>query len=87
LRNGIVHGAAHRIAVSLARVGAQIELTVTDDGRGFDLEAVRRTGGGLGLVSIEERASAIGGNVEILTGLGKGTAVYVRAPAKAGASV
>jgi len=87
LRNGIVHGAAHRIAVSLARVGAQIELTVTDDGRGFDLEAVRRHGSGLGLVSIEERAYAIGGDVEILTGLQKGTTIYVRGPANSGSSV
>ena len=87
IRNGIVHGAARRIAISLARVGEQVELTVTDDGRGFDLEAVRRSGGGLGLVSIEERAYAIGGNVEILTGLQKGTTIYVRGPANSGASV
>jgi signal transduction histidine kinase len=82
LRNGIVHGAARRIAVSLTRVGEQVELTVTDDGWGFDLEAVRRNGGGLGLVSIEERAYAIGGNVEILTGLEKGTTIFVRGPAR-----
>ena len=87
LRNAITHGAPHRIAVSLVRAGEQLELTVTDDGRGFDLEAVRRNGGGLGLVSIEERAYAIGGNVEILTGLEKGTTVFVRSPARSRASV
>ena len=58
-----------------------VELTVTDDGRGFDLEAVRGTGGGLGLVSIEERAHVIGGDVQIITGLGQGTTIHVRAPA------
>ena len=87
MRNSIVHGAARRLAVSLARVGEQVELTVTDDGCGFDLEAVRRNGGGLGLVSIEERVYAIGGNVEIITGLQKGTTIYVRGPAHSAASV
>ena len=72
LRNGVVHGDARRLAVSLARSGDHVELTVTDDGRGFDLEAVRRDGSGLGLVSIEERAHVIGGDVQIVTGLRTG---------------
>jgi signal transduction histidine kinase len=87
LRNGIDHGAAKRIAVSLVRAGEHVELTVTDDGRGFDLETVRRNGRGLGLVSIEERAEAVGGDVQILTGLGKGTTIRVRGPAGSRASV
>lgn len=81
LRNGIAHGAAKRIAVSLVRGGKHVELSVTDDGRGFDLETVRRNGGGLGLVSIEERAGAVGADVQILTELGKGTTIRVRGPA------
>jgi signal transduction histidine kinase len=63
------------------KTGEFVELTVTDDGRGFDLEAVRRNGSGLGLVSMEERARAIGGHVAIVTALGRGTTVCVRAPA------
>ena len=42
LRNGAVHGRARRLAVSIARSGEHVELTVTDDGEGFDLEAVRQ---------------------------------------------
>jgi signal transduction histidine kinase len=56
LRNAVVHGDAKRLEVSLARSGEHIELAVTDDGRGFDVETVRRTSSGLGLVSMEERA-------------------------------
>jgi len=78
LRNGIVHGAARRLTVSLARTGGEVELTVTDDGRGFDLEAVRSGGRGLGLVSIEERAHAFGGHVHIATELEHGTTIRVR---------
>jgi two-component system sensor histidine kinase UhpB len=86
LRNGIVHGEAQRLALSLARSGNHIELTIFDDGRGFDLEAARRDGGGLGLVSMEERAHAVGGDVQIVTEPHKGTTIRVRCPAGAGAA-
>jgi signal transduction histidine kinase len=81
LQNGVEHGGAQQFTVSLARSGDRIELTITDDGCGFDLEAVRRDGEGLGLVSIEERAHAIGGDVQIVTGPGAGTTIRVRCPA------
>jgi two-component system sensor histidine kinase UhpB len=78
LRNGVMHGEATRFDVSLARFGEHIEMTVTDNGRGFDLEAARQNGGGLGLVSMEERAHVVGGGVQIVTGVGQGTTVRVR---------
>jgi signal transduction histidine kinase len=83
LRNGAVHGDARRLGVTLARTGEHVELTVADDGCGFDLEAVRRDGSGLGLVSIEERAHLVGGYAQIVTGLGQGTSILVRVPAGA----
>jgi signal transduction histidine kinase len=81
LQNGVEHGKAQRFTVSLTRSGEHIELLVADDGRGFDLEAVRRDGRGLGLVSMEERAHAVGGDVQIVTGPGAGTTIRVRCPA------
>ena len=83
LRNGTVHGNAQRLAVSLARIGEHVELTVTDDGCGFDLEAARREGRGLGLVSMEERAHVVGGDLQIITRPGQGTTIRVRIPAGA----
>jgi signal transduction histidine kinase len=85
LRNGAVHGGARRLAVSIARSRDDIELTVSDDGCGFDLEAVRRAGSGLGLVSMEERAHLVGGDVHVVTRPQHGTTVSVRVPA--GASI
>ena len=81
LRNAVVHGDAKRVAVSLARSGDHVELTVTDDGSGFDVEAVRRASSGLGLVSMEERARAVGADVEIVSGVRQGTTIRVRGPA------
>ncbi len=84
LRNAVERGDAKRLDVSLARSGEHIELTVTDDGRGFDVEAVRRTSGGLGLVSMEERAHAVGAEVQIVSGVRQGTTVRVRGPVDPG---
>ena len=81
LRNGIAHAGAQRFTVSLASASDAVVLTVADDGRGFDLEAVRRSGGGLGLVSMEERARVVGGDMEIVTRPQQGTTIRVRAPA------
>jgi two-component system sensor histidine kinase UhpB len=80
LRNAAVHAGARHIAVTLARVGAQIELSIADDGKGFDLDAVRRCGASLGLVTMEERASLLGGRVRIVTHPGMGTKIWVRVP-------
>jgi signal transduction histidine kinase len=82
LRNGIVHGRARHLEVSLARSGEDIEVTIADDGTGFDLETTIRSAGGLGLVSMEERAHLVGGSVHVVSEIGRGTTVRVRAPAE-----
>jgi signal transduction histidine kinase len=53
-------------------------LEVRDDGRGFDRTA-RRTDS-LGLASMEERALALGGHLEIVSSPGKGTRVRLTCP-------
>jgi signal transduction histidine kinase len=80
LRNGAMHGDARRLAVNVARFRNYIELTVADDGRGFDVEAVRRDGFGIGLVSMEERAHLLGGEVTITSHPNEGTTIYLRVP-------
>jgi two-component system sensor histidine kinase UhpB len=83
LRNGAVHGAARRLGVSIARFREHLELRVSDDGRGFDLDAVKRDGNGLGLVSLEERAYTVGGDVSIITRPQVGTTIRIRIPVQA----
>ena len=43
--------------------------------------AAQRSGGGLGLVTMEERINLIGGDVSIASKVGAGTTVRVRGPA------
>ena len=78
VRNAIVHGSARRVAVSLLRPNGHVELTVADDGSGFDVEAARRKADGLGLISMNERAYVFGGDVEVVSRPTEGTIVRVR---------
>jgi signal transduction histidine kinase len=63
--------------VTLARDSGELTLTIADDGSGFDTDRVRRSGGGLGLLSIEERARLLHGSVRIDSGDGRGTTVRI----------
>jgi signal transduction histidine kinase len=80
LRNVVTHAAAATADVRLRRVGDDVELTIADDGRGFDIGPAGPTGQGLGLISINERVRLVGGNVSIFTEVNKGTRVKVHVP-------
>lgn len=58
-----------------------LRIVVKDTGRGFDPEAVKSsTRGGFGLMSVRERLTYIGGSVDIVSEVGKGTTVTLTAP-------
>jgi signal transduction histidine kinase len=80
LRNGVEHGSADRLTVSLTRSGDDLAMTVTDDGRGFNLDAAIRDGSGVGVISMEERARAIGGTLYIVSDVQRGTTIRINAP-------
>jgi signal transduction histidine kinase len=80
LRNGVAHGAAQSFTVSLIRSADDIEMTVTDDGKGVGLDAVSRDGSGVGMITMEERARAVGGSLAIVSATDRGTTIRLRAP-------
>ncbi|MFE9335013.1 GAF domain-containing sensor histidine kinase [Streptomyces sp. NPDC006925] len=80
LHNALRHADAGRVRVSLVRRGPSAVLTVTDDGKGFDPGAVRSAGRHLGLVSMRDRASGVGGTLTVRSEPGKGTAVALEVP-------
>lgn len=81
LRNVIAHAGASRADVHLRHDGDHVDVTIADDGRGFDATGGVGRGTGLGLVSITERAKIAGGTLDIVTGLSAGTRVQARIPA------
>ena len=83
LRNVITHAGARHTDVRLIRTGDQLELTIADDGRGFDVGQAHAGVKGLGLVSINERVRLAGGTVSIITEVNRGTRVRVSLPAQA----
>jgi PAS domain S-box-containing protein len=78
LQNAIKHSGTLKIDVSLGSDGDEIELSVQDFGIGFNAGS---TGGfGLGLTSIKERVTALGGQLAVLPAPQLGTTIRVRVP-------
>lgn len=81
IRNAIAHSGARKIKVKLATTQDLVKAAVEDDGRGFALERANSTSRyGTGLISIKERASLLGGKLEVASVVGKGTKVDILVP-------
>lgn len=80
LHNALRHSGAESVEVVVSRVGPVVALRVTDDGQGFDPSAVRRAGRHLGLVSMRDRASGVGGRLTVTSEPGKGTTIEMEVP-------
>ncbi len=83
LFNVVKHAGVLEATVMLHRKGDSIEITVSDEGVGFDLDKTgrsrnRRTG--LGLFSVRERIRMTGGTVEIDTAPDQGTRIRITTP-------
>lgn len=70
--NAAQHSGAETLRLYLERLEAGIRLGVTDDGQGFDEEEPKR---GFGLVTMKDRAEALGGKLRVDTRRGAGTKV------------
>ena len=73
------HSQAKRVDLSLVYNHDTLQLTLSDDGRGFDMHAKPN---GMGLRSIRERVSSIHGTVQIQSAPGHGTRIIVQIPTK-----
>lgn len=75
LNNIQKHARATEVVVEYRREGDSFDLVIRDDGVGFDPSAV--TGEHMGVRIISERALAVGGEAEVRSRIGEGTAVVV----------
>jgi signal transduction histidine kinase len=81
LTNVVRHAEAKTVCVRLEFLSDVVVLEVLDDGKGFDhqmLEKAQRAS--WGLMGMEERATLLGGRVEVVSGIGQGTRVKVTIP-------
>ena len=76
LDNIRTHAHAHRVGVTLTMLD-QLHFGIVDDGQGFSVEQKLQFGrhGGFGLKSMEARIAALGGELKIVSALGRGTQV------------
>ena len=79
LRNIGKHAQARSVQVDLSCDATAIMLSIEDVGDGFDLAEVRGKGG-LGLISMEERARLVNGTLRVRSQPGVGTQVDLRVP-------
>ncbi|MCP3821240.1 GAF domain-containing sensor histidine kinase [Streptomyces sp. A3M-1-3] len=80
LHNALRHSGAGRVEVTLTRRDHGALLRISDDGQGFDPRTVRRAGRHLGLVSMRDRASGVGGSLTVESAPGKGTTIEMEVP-------
>ena len=82
VHNAVRHAHAREIRLRFSIEPPYLVVRVEDDGCGFDPGLNRRAEGshGFGLEGLRRRMSVIGGQCEIHTGLGYGTAVVLRPP-------
>ncbi|HBY96094.1 MAG TPA: hypothetical protein DEP84_19415 [Chloroflexi bacterium] len=74
LNNALKHAEATAVTVHLRACPEGVEMEVVDNGTGFDPATAVNTGG-LGLVSMRERAERMGGSLTLISAPGKGTTV------------
>lgn len=77
LTNVVKHSGASRAELRFGRLGDRIEISVRDNGRGFDPHAVDSEKAGIGLAGMRDRAALFGGETVISSAPGKGATVAV----------
>jgi signal transduction histidine kinase len=84
LNNVTRHAEARNAGISLEFAEKGVRVVIRDDGRGFDLEQLRRTQSSarppLGLAGMQERAALLGGAVTVRSNPGEGTVIEAFVP-------
>jgi len=81
LHNVVKHANASNATIRIWREADQVRLSVSDDGGGFDPDAVPR--GHLGLIGMRQRVDLVGGELRVESRAGKGTTIDASVPGSA----
>ena len=76
INNSLKHAACTSINLSLSQNGSELALDYTDDGRGFNPQAMMDCG--MGLSNISSRINSLGGTLGISSAKGKGMRAAIR---------
>jgi signal transduction histidine kinase len=79
LQNVAKHSGAKNVSLRLGFKKRAVVLTIRDDGIGFDPKAVKGHGG-IGLISMKERAHSVNGKLTLTAQLGHGAQITLEIP-------
>lgn len=82
VNNILKHANAKNITIQLNRVEDSINITVEDNGLGYNVEEKKKSGG-MGLANIEARAQKLGGTYHVDSTLGRGSISIIEIPLNA----
>jgi len=80
LNNSLKHSQASHIHVEMTQNKNAYNLTIEDDGIGFDYEALKQKSKGIGLQSLQSRVDYLNGEIQFQTAVGKGTQIDILIP-------
>lgn len=83
LNNVVKHAKAANVQLFLKQDPDAVRVVITDDGTGFNVDektAAARSENRLGLAGMHHRIEMLGGSLNIESGQGKGTSIYLRIP-------
>jgi signal transduction histidine kinase len=81
--NSIRHGRATSVSIRLQENSGDLGLEITDDGIGFAPAEVERRRPGMGLFTMRERVSLVGGRLTVHSSSGEGTRIVATVPRSA----
>jgi two-component system NarL family sensor kinase len=81
INNSIKHSKAKSITIDL-QWSNELFVSISDDGVGFDIQEIKKSGKGLGLFNMENRASMLGANLSFSSSIGNGTKASMHVPLK-----
>ncbi len=79
LQNVIKHASATSVVISIDYVDSLFVLSIKDDGKGIDLEAMQDSGS-LGMANMQERAKLMGGTLDVASDGRAGTEIRLTIP-------
>ena len=77
LTNTIKHSDASKVAINGKKLTDRLELSISDNGKGFDTSAIKP---GIGIYNMQNRVQVYHGEMDIVSTLGKGTEIQIRIP-------
>lgn len=79
-QNIIKHAQAAHVKVAFTYMPKGFDISIQDDGRGFEFNSERTATSGLGLMNIFNRVTLVGGMAKVNTAPGKGTQILLHIP-------